>query len=426
MDPFELNETRCANPMVPKNQENNEPRKEFENDKPDVGDLKMQAISDDIEEGEERESKLRDSVSQANDSDMENGLPENQNEQLEKDTNDDEGNISDNSAVDAELRNRADLDTYSTWYGIETRRQPITERRTKRDRHRRQHHRYVLNLDDRVYELEKKIEGLLGGPEPSSKKKAEPEIPRVLPEIATRTWDEYFEHKGKKVSSVHSAIEILTEDPVIVDAREPQSMNSTSRSKHRLGSEKASVETTSSHQLVGPTMESLPERIRINSEALCTFLRSLPAAGILSKPGFPVVLRRPFKILLHHEDTIHNEAEESKKQLQRGNDGHEEEAEGSLIKTQEDQEISNTITENSASMVGENDQARPGPSKDAPSTPELLPQLYRLLVQLIDEYIKPTQEATPQRSRIHFHELWYLYHPGQLVYNRLKESPQKF
>ncbi|KAL1641550.1 hypothetical protein SLS58_006056 [Diplodia intermedia] len=202
------------------------------------------------------------------------------------------------------------------------------------------------------------------------------------------SWEEYVQNKGAPTPPVHYAIELLMEDPVIRDVRDhstpprpKKGRMQSKRDKRGKGASNPRDASTSGH----PEMKQLPERIRIHSSYLKQLLASVSGGQLSQPPDAPLVMRRPFKFLLYEEETLRQHVSE----------------------------LEETVSE-------PGDQAEAG---ETSSTDEL--NLSCLLLEFLDLYVKPTQQQVIQKRSVYFHELWFLYQPGQLLYSRAKNHPQR-
>ncbi|KAL0255080.1 hypothetical protein SLS55_009608 [Diplodia seriata] len=202
------------------------------------------------------------------------------------------------------------------------------------------------------------------------------------------SWEEYVQNKGAPTPPVHYAIELLMEDPVIRDVRDhsmpPRPKKGRIQSKRDKRGKGASKpkDTSPSGE---PEMKQLPERIRIHSSYLNQLLASVSGGQLSQPPDAPLVMRRPFKFLLYEEETLRQHVSE----------------------------LEETVSE-------PGDQAEAG---ETSSADELT--LSCLLLEFLDLYVKPTQQQVIQKQSVYFHELWFLYQPGQLLYSRAKNYPQR-
>ncbi|OMP81674.1 hypothetical protein BK809_0002667 [Diplodia seriata] len=202
------------------------------------------------------------------------------------------------------------------------------------------------------------------------------------------SWEEYVQNKGAPTPPVHYAIELLMEDPVIRDVRDhsmpPRPKKGRIQSKRDKRGKGASKPKDTSPS-GDPEMKQLPERIRIHSSYLKQLLASVSGGQLSQPPDAPLVMRRPFKFLLYEEETLRQHLSE----------------------------LEETVSE-------PGDQAEAG---ETSSADELT--LSYLLLEFLDLYVKPTQQQVIQKQSVYFHELWFLYQPGQLLYSRAKNYPQR-
>ena len=323
------------------------------------------------------------------------------------------------------------------------RRNQMDDRRKERDKQRRQHSRYLLNLDDRLNFLEEEVLRLrkAGGLKEDPKNK-EPQS--AIPKLKPMTWAEYEIEKGKPIPSVHYAIDMLVEEPVLFGGWNSIDPNSTN-------SENPVIEeqTSSNDDMIGPQIKSMPERIRINSKELREALGKIADRGTFDvRPDHPVIMRRPFKFLLMHEGrikTLLSQEAEALQALQATKDKSpceevpvvaNEEPPKSPDKVESDLSH-NIIAAENRGLSNKKEEASSGGSKEKNDgvvdaerilriTKENLVKCLALLISFIEEYVKPTKQRVSSQTRVSFDEIYFLFEPGQLVYvSKDDEQPQK-
>ncbi|KAK0622159.1 hypothetical protein DIS24_g11342 [Lasiodiplodia hormozganensis] len=299
----------------------------------------------------------------------------------------------------------------------------LLERINKRDIRRRQHNRYMLLLDDRIEYIEKELQILFGRPDLEElKRKLQPEpapdsasTPAVDSEkrhyptgLKTMSWKEYAKTKGDsgtfKDPIPKSAIDILEEEPTVYQPQQHwfRYMKSYQEDSAAVPSPPKSAEGAPSRTSNGSLQaKSMPERIRINCPDLCDALREFAPEGTLSHPDAKhIVMRRPFKFITHNEQLLRNFTAQKERDL----------SENSVV------DVDSTST---------NPQAGEQSAKGEESTEERRVKHLRLLQDFISDYITPAKERASKRDRIAFQDLHFLFEPGQIVYVRHKEHPQK-
>ncbi|OJD29484.1 atpase aaa [Diplodia corticola] len=211
--------------------------------------------------------------------------------------------------------------------------------------------------------------------------------PRTIAELKPLSWDEYTQNKGEPTPPVHYAIELLMEDPVICDVRDhsmPSRLRKGAMQSQREKRGKGVSKVGAMFSSDGTETKQLPERIRIHSPHLKQLLASVSSGQLSQPPDAPLVMRRPFKFLLYEEETLRQHVSEL------------------------EETVSETGDQADASGTSSSDELR----------------LSRLLLAFLDDYVKPTQQQVTKKRSVYFHELWFLYQPGQLLYSRIKDYPQ--
>jgi hypothetical protein len=140
--------------------------------------------------------------------------------------------------------------------------------------------------------------------------------------------------------------------------------------------------------------------MRVNSYGLLTLWDKIFDKGIVVFRSPPQYFRRPFKAFVYYEKLILETAVELRKTLDR------EAIERIENKLKEPSEIKQPIL------------------SDNTSDTESLYLLYELTAKLITTYLQPTRLRVPGQTRVQFHELWFLFEPGQYVFVPEKDCPQ--
>lgn len=135
-----------------------------------------------------------------------------------------------------------------------------------------------------------------------------------------------------------------------------------------------------------------PERIRFNSKELISFLFGLDSQEFIT-------ILRPFRILLHKEEQIRTSYHQLQLELAASSSG-----------------------QFTADTTEQQPQSLKDPTAIA-SKPTRL-ELFRCLIQLMDEYILPRVKFVRELDckRIYFEDLWYLFQPGDLVFEIVNEN----
>lgn len=266
---------------------------------------------------------------------------------------------------------------------------------SRRQELKAKHDEYILLLEDRVTRLENNLTKFLAKP---VKPPIAPSKFMFVPELRELSWKDWVDSIGKSANEGHSTIEILVDLP-------------TSR-----GRENPSEQGCQENDLRGPEQQQglrgvqrrasrlpedvvdLPERMRINTGILLNILdRDIMDKGAIN--SMPTqVLRRPYKALVYYKDAILGHLDGLKSKL-------EPEAIERVQKQLDAPE-----------------------ERDLPMNSEADSEFHYLLLSLVGDFVKnwlePVITRVPNQSRIQFHELWFLFQPGQHVYVKDKEIPQ--
>lgn len=257
------------------------------------------------------------------------------------------------------------------------------------------HDEYIMLLEDRITRLENKLTKFLTKPP-----KMPPPPPKFMfvPELRELSWKDWVQTIGMSGNDGHSTIEILVDLPTS-RGRE------TSLDQKCQDNDLRSPEQQQGLQGVQPSATrlrkdaaDLPERMRINTGILLTIMdRDVMDKGAIDTLP-PLILRRPYKAFVYYKDAILERIDELKSKL-------EPEA-----------------LERAQKQIDQPEK-RELPMPTA-TDDEFHYLLYSLIGNFINNYLSPVIERVPGQSRIQFHELWFLFHPGQYVYVRDKQTPQ--
>lgn len=293
------------------------------------------------------------------------------------------------------------------------------ERISQRDVRRRQHNRYMLLLDDRMERVEEDLRLLLGRPDldelksKAAKTSEDSEQQRhCITEAKLMSWKEYSNTNGDS-DTTHEpqcAIDMLGEEPIMYQP-ELRWYNLLNHVIDDVATTSESLKTADGAPSRGGSSQTkvMPERIRINCPKLCDALREFAPDGTLSHPDVErIIFRRPFKFLFHNEQLLRNFTSEKERALSRN------------IVPPDDSPVNQ---ENTTPPTGEQT------SENEATTNGLQIANLKLLLKVISEYIMPEKERAMERvckrERISFHDLHFLFNPGDIVYVRHKEQSQK-
>ena len=403
--------------------------------------------------------------------------------------------------------------------------QPLLERVKKAPELMKQFEEYIRLMEDRICALEAgrvssgPVEA--GAPEQSQVSHNE-RLPDstirptpAIPDWAFMSSEEYEKEKGRPVPASHYAIDILIEKP----SQAHQGGNEKSPSKYTAGVVGESATPNAFGRSSAGGSQDLPERIRINSNPLKNIVDSYCNRALRYQPGHPLVLQRPYKVLVYHETAIQNHLAELEQKwgprrmsapAQTSADSGDDfvSSEGVSSSDRSGSRLDNINEKGSKSEnvkshhIGnwgrketnrrwttdhfpKDDRAKPQNQKDENQTqlppgwgrqkdyfgrtyythhvtklmtwtrprleakgsqqtskadrieeePDSDPQLdseeamndLRCLVRFMDEFIKPMREQIRQPGQrfVRFSELWHLFQPGQLIYVRDRDVPQK-
>jgi hypothetical protein len=165
----------------------------------------------------------------------------------------------------------------------------------------------------------------------------------------------------------------------------------------------------------------IPERIRINCEKLLATLSDITGSSIGSDP---IVMIRPYKLLIRYDDAIRQRFQELETQYREAvqetsskdrstNDGQlsQSTTDGGVDDNQETSEKNRSVID-SEQHTTSTDSGEYKTERDG----------LKCLVEFMDTYITPVYQKyrsnISKPKRIPFRDLWYLYRPGVLVVTR--------
>ena len=261
---------------------------------------------------------------------------------------------------------------------------------------------YINSVEERLAFLEDKLRSLGGRESPGTvieivkRRKAIPKQRRVL-------WTDF---KNEFEEDHHCAIDVL-EGP----ARYWYNLKDDESRRKRFSSRKEAApidsgKTTSAAQLKGAYPPGMPERIRINSLPILHILAEI--IPNLSKRASPPVMLRPYKALVHYEKEIREVFEELKEKW----------ADIDVQGEAEDE------FDDAPRRIGP--EERTEVPRDLSDTLEAFRDM-RCLVEFIDQDIRPTIDyyASGSATKIRFHDLFFLFPPGELVYEPIKQKTEQ-
>ena len=222
---------------------------------------------------------------------------------------------------------------------------------------------------------------------------------QIKPQLRERTWMEFI--CKAPTEDLEYAIDVLIEEPPYEDFK------STSNPKNKTRADKRNIELehgvrkqgSPNSTIYGATTVS--DRIRINSPLI---LRALTDIDASLEQTTPMVMLRPFKFLVHHQEQIRDLHRRSTTENVK------------LASSSEPDEITTTLsTEASLKVSHYNHDASP------PQEPSSVEHL-QCLINFIDIYLKPVLQRFSKDvdDQICFRDLWYIFAPGENVYFPLK------
>ena len=223
--------------------------------------------------------------------------------------------------------------------------------------------------------------------------------PDIKPQLCEKTWAE-FSSKGP-TDDLEYAIDVLMEEPSYED------LMSISNPKNKKRADKRNTDVEHDlrkNSLLNSTVHGtkpVPSRIRINSPLI---LRALADIDASLEVTTSMVMLRPFKFLVHHDEQIRD--------LYRG-------LEMNNINLAAGKEASETSAALSSEASLETSQ--PGGNADLPQRTSSIEHL-QCLINFIDTYLNETVQKyqSDVDDEISFRDLWYIFTPGANVYFPLK------
>lgn len=253
---------------------------------------------------------------------------------------------------------------------------------------------YLRLLEDRLTALEDKTSTECDDGE---KKKDDGENQKketTIPTLNKVTWPD-FKRKGKRNRSEEHAIDVLIGDPVI----HHHIWNPFAR-RNLIELERWSpppVPEPSPVAKMSGDSHPIPDRIRINGESLKQLLEKV--LEVEFKPDIPVVLLKPFKLLMQHNNDIRNLYKQLKTKFgpdgldaSEDNQGPEHRYRGDVAKNEEDNSPLDTYgTDQAYKELG-------------------------CLIELMDDDLKGLKQLEDASvTKIPFSELWHIFRPGDEV-----------
>ena len=229
-------------------------------------------------------------------------------------------------------------------------------------------------------------------------------LPPVIPQVHIETWKDFM---NKSVKAKHEfAIEILAGDPITAKPAKSSEKANGAPSNRRSSRPASKVDSDSAKPASDVTAPAtIPERVRINSLVI---LQLLSAIDRSIEPYQCIVMLRPFKFLIRHEDRIRE-----------------------LVHKAELGEPLGKLTTN----VGESDRNISGVTTREPllemraeeaDTQQSTVEHLRCLVEFLDRFIKPTtqklEHSSDPRTKILFQDVWHIFKPGEILFMPLRIS----
>lgn len=261
-------------------------------------------------------------------------------------------------------------------------------------------------------------------------------------------WDVFASKKGDIEKSIMTPIEVISGEPesqeilqlAVTQRRNKKSNQVPSRQVERVLPTRQNQDSSS--------QQPLPERIKIHSEALIAVF-----SQVTKSPRWPVakdgslVFLRPYQDLVYYKDQLRSWLADLEKRFENydGTESEQVPAEGTVTVLAENlsPESANEEkkTEKGHKLPGEKSGARDddfdddasinGHEVEEPDTLSLATSItsllhLRCLMHFIDTEIEPKREYVNSKecTRIHFHDLWHLFKPGDKIINQ--EEKQVF
>lgn len=303
-----------------------------------------------------------------------------------------------------------------------------------------QHAQHLRITEDRLRVLEKKLRVYRESSEASSRRSSLADPVKAFSELRFLPWTE-FKTTGSKhnIHQPHYAIDVLLGEPLLFHQ---QHKNFHHPDADSLGPEEAD----------NLPLNSIPDRIRINSVPLHEVLKNV-LRGTFHQAPRPLVILRPYKPLLYAEEelretlsglekrwAVRSDTQAADSEDDVGNNGERNDGDRNDAyhddgehEKKEDASDSANVSRRGSSDVSQNGLLEPLPrAQSAEAMSEL-----RCLLRFVDA-IKPmivdiqripsplpasTDSAKSSRATIPFKDLWFIFQPGQYLFNR--QGPHK-
>lgn len=263
-----------------------------------------------------------------------------------------------------------------------------------------QHSEHLRLTEDRIRVLESRLDKLENKPPLRRQNPPKPQEVAAIPELNFVDWATL--KATRTIRHVNSpprhAIDVLLGEPLLFLQR------------HQPPNEADEFQRNPSIESENMPLKAVPERVRINSIPLNETLKT-----ILRMPNRrstqPLIILRPFKALLYHEEDFRNTLAALEK----------------MVEVRSDVAVHSDVT------IGEPyNHVRNQMSKIPALSPQRLreaPDEIRCLLRFI-ESLKPLindirnnpcleHHIEPQSAMILFRDLWYVFRPGQYIFSRL-------
>jgi len=199
----------------------------------------------------------------------------------------------------------------------------------------------------------------------------------IIPQLTERTWFDFMNKDAAQAEEY--AIEVLEGKPDYYHpSKSPEKPARTTPKESTDGAISAPRTPGNSMPPISDSTRQTPDRIRINSSLILNALASIDRH---IDPTAPVVMLRPFKALVFHDERIRAYVNDLRCQI-------------------EDYSLSEQELEGRKRTLSH----------------------MLCLIQFIDKYIAPTIQRLNDNTttKIHFKDLWYIFRPGEDVYMPLK------
>lgn len=307
----------------------------------------------------------------------------------------------------------SDVRAHKTFLRVTASRKSLSEQKKKAPKRLKQYAEYMHMIEARMDCLEEDFAVLSKKPVEKPEEIKEKQPHAAIPQLKLMSINEYMVNGGRQVPASHYAIDVL------LDSIEHGTQHS---AKQIALTGDSGIDNHDSELVQRMTCgeRDLPERIRINSRPVQDILDSVtnPNTKITLSLDYQMVILRPFKVLIYHEDRIRNHLAELDSKFGTTVDQASSESTNKTANDHNDLKTASDHVPSSTTNTGLE------ATKLTIWTTEALLDL-RCLIQFIDQFLKPVIQSLPLRSRIRFSELWYLFSPGQVVYVKDKDHPQK-